>query len=44
MNEIRRDSFALKPGIEIRIPYNIEDILSDFEEINQSNNEDDGSY
>ena len=41
---IRRDSFALKPGIEIRIPYNIEDILSDFEEINQSNNEDDGSY
>ena len=44
MNEIRRDSFALKPGIEIRIPYNIEDILSDFEEIKQSNNEDDGSY
>ena len=32
---IRRDSFNLKPGIEIRIPQDIETILEDFEEINK---------
>ena len=32
---IRRDSFNLKPGIEIRIPQNIENILEDFEKINK---------
>ena len=32
---VRRDSFNLKPGIEIRIPQDIETILEDFEEINK---------
>tara|TARA_R110001592_G_scaffold115723_1_gene316350 strand:+ start:5799 stop:6104 length:306 start_codon:yes stop_codon:yes gene_type:complete len=32
---VRRDSFNLKPGIEIRIPQNIENILEDFEKINK---------
>ena len=32
---IRRDSYALKPGLEIRIPINIEDIIEDFEKINK---------
>ena len=32
---IRRDSYALKPGLEIRIPVNIERILEDFETINK---------
>ena len=32
---IRRDSFNLKPGIEIRIPQNTEGILEEFEKINE---------
>ena len=32
---IRRDSFGLKPGLEIRIPSNITKILYDFELINK---------
>ncbi len=31
---VRRDSYALKPGIEIRIPSNIQKILGDFDNIN----------
>ena len=31
---IKRDSYALPPGIEIRIPQNIRGILSKYEEIN----------
>ena len=34
-NVVRRDSFNLKPGIEIRIPQNIENILEKFEKINE---------
>ncbi len=33
-NVIRRDSFMIKPGIEIRIPANPESILEDFEQLN----------
>ena len=32
---IRRDSLCLKPGIQIRIPSDINSVLSDFEEINR---------
>ena len=32
---IRRDSFNINPGIEIRIPQNIENILEEFEKINK---------
>ena len=32
---IRRDSFNLKPGIEIRIPQDIDIILEEFEELNK---------
>ena len=32
---VRRDSFNLKPGIEIRIPQNIESILEEFLKINE---------
>lgn len=32
---IRRDSYTLKPGLEIRIPIDIESIIEDFEEINK---------
>ena len=32
---IRRDSFNLKPGIEIRIPKDIEKILEEFETLNK---------
>ena len=32
---VRRDSFNLKPGIEIRIPQNTEGILEEFEKINE---------
>ena len=32
---VRRDSFNLKPGIEIRIPQNIESILEEFAKINE---------
>ena len=34
-NIIRKDSYSLKPGLEIRIPFNINKILSDFEQINK---------
>ena len=34
-NVIRRDSFNLKPGIEIRIPQDIDTILENFEKINE---------
>tara|TARA_Y100001973_G_C5135096_1_gene299867 strand:+ start:627 stop:935 length:309 start_codon:yes stop_codon:yes gene_type:complete len=34
-NKIRRDSFFLKPGIQIRIPANINNILEDFEKLNK---------
>ena len=33
-DNIKRDSYALTPGIEIRIPQNIKGILRKFEEIN----------
>tara|TARA_R110002167_G_scaffold7501_1_gene35635 strand:- start:5914 stop:6222 length:309 start_codon:yes stop_codon:yes gene_type:complete len=33
---LRRDSYALKPGLEIRIPQNITPILENFEKINTS--------
>ena len=32
---IRRDSFNLKPGIEIRIPQDIEGMLEEFEKTNE---------
>jgi hypothetical protein len=32
---IRRDSFALKAGIQIRIPADINKIMEDFEDINK---------
>ena len=32
---LRRDSFNLEPGIEIRIPQNIESILSSFTNLNK---------
>ena len=32
---IRRDSFNLKPGMEIRIPNNIQGIIEAFEELNK---------
>ena len=32
---IRRDSFALKPNLQIRIPRNTQKILNDFEKINK---------
>tara|TARA_R110002012_G_scaffold295780_1_gene492560 strand:+ start:982 stop:1293 length:312 start_codon:yes stop_codon:yes gene_type:complete len=35
MDKISRDSFALKPGIEIRIPANIKKIIRDFETVNR---------
>jgi hypothetical protein len=34
-NKIRRDSFNLKSGIEIRIPMDIQSILDDFERLNK---------
>ena len=34
---IRRDSFALKPNLQIRIPKDIEKIIGDFEDLNQKN-------
>ena len=37
MNIIRRDSFNLKAGIEIRIPADLQKILNEFEEINNTN-------
>ena len=32
---VRRDSFAIKPGLEIRIPTNTAQILDDFEQLNK---------
>ena len=32
---IRRDSFGLKPGIEIRIPANVQGIIEAFEALNK---------
>lgn len=31
---VRRDSFGLKPGLEIRIPSNIQRILQDYKNLN----------
>tara|TARA_Y100000114_G_C11728224_1_gene312121 strand:- start:1022 stop:1333 length:312 start_codon:yes stop_codon:yes gene_type:complete len=31
---VRKDSFGLKPGLEIRIPYNIQRILQDYKDLN----------
>ena len=39
MTKIRRDSFALKPGIEIRIPSNLRAILKNFEQLNENINQ-----
>ena len=38
IEKIKRDSFALKPGIEIRIPVGIKRILKDFEKLNDNTN------
>ena len=35
-NKIRRDSLLLKPGIQIRIPNNIQVILNTFENLNKA--------
>ena len=32
---IRRDSFNLRPGMEIRIPDNVQDIIEEFEALNK---------
>lgn len=34
-DKIRRDGFHIKSGIQIRIPSNLNQILSDFEKLNQ---------
>lgn len=34
-NKVTRDSFYLKPGIELRLPINIEDIKSKFRNLNK---------
>ena len=34
-NVVRRDSFNLKPGLEIRIPANIQFVIEEFERINK---------
>ena len=34
-NKIRRDGFHVEPGLQIRIPSNIQNILSQFENLNQ---------
>ena len=34
-DRVRRDGLLLQPGIQIRIPSNIEGILSDFENLNR---------
>ena len=36
MEKIKRDSFALKPGIEIRIPTNIRHVQKQFEKLNDN--------
>ena len=38
MNVIKRDSFILKPGLEIRIPNDTTNILLKFEDLNQQSN------
>ena len=37
VNVVRRDSFNLKPGLEIRIPSDVQSILSKFEGLNNTN-------
>jgi hypothetical protein len=37
MNILRRDTVGLKAGLEIRIPFDIQDILNKFEELNKDN-------
>lgn len=32
---VRRDSFNLKPGIEIRIPSNVQNVIESFEALNK---------
>ena len=34
-DKIKRDGLLIKPGIQIRIPSNIQGILSDFENVNR---------
>ena len=34
MNIIKRDSYSVRAGIEIRIPFDIADILREFEILN----------
>jgi len=34
-NIIRRDSYVLKPGVEIRIPQNIQGIIENFQQTNK---------
>ena len=36
MNKIRRDSFHLDPGLEIRIPMDTTDIIRKFEILNKN--------
>ena len=38
IEKIERDSFALKPGIEIRIPVGVRKILKNFEKLNNNIN------
>ena len=38
MDLVKRDSFALKPGLEIRIPTNYRQIVKDFERLNSTRN------
>ena len=35
-DKIKRDSFFIKPGLQIRIPIDIDPILQEFERINQN--------
>ena len=39
MNILRRDTFGVEAGLEIRIPFDIQDILQEFQELNKPNNE-----
>lgn len=34
---IRKDSYGLKPGLEIRIPSNLDSIVEEYEELNTKN-------
>jgi len=35
-DKVRRDGLLVKPGVQIRIPSNIQGILSDFENLNRT--------